>query len=68
MYLGLESEAGELVERSEGRDQIPRQIGQAGRGARSTWLQEKIKAGAKLEDFAVQRTVASRKASRRAKR
>ena len=44
----------------------------AGRGAHPVWLREKIKAGAKLEDFAVQKTVASRKVSikkrRRAKR
>jgi hypothetical protein len=37
----------------------------AGRGARPVWLREKLKAGAKLEDFAVQKTVASRKASPR---
>ena len=37
----------------------------AGRGAQPIWLREKLKAGAKLEDFAVQKTVASRKASRR---
>ena len=47
----------------------------AGRGARPVWLREKLKAGAKLEDFAVDKTTASRKASpkkskkrRRAKR
>jgi DNA-binding protein H-NS len=34
----------------------------AGRGAQPVWLREKLKAGAKLEDFAV-KTVASRKAS-----
>jgi hypothetical protein len=37
----------------------------AGRGARPVWLREKLKAGAKLEDFAVQKTAASRKASPR---
>ena len=37
----------------------------AGRGAQPIWLREKLKAGAKLEDFAVQKTVASRKASPR---
>jgi DNA-binding protein H-NS len=37
----------------------------AGRGAHPVWLREKIKAGAKLDDFAVQKTVASRKASPR---
>jgi DNA-binding protein H-NS len=46
----------------------------AGRGAQPIWLREKLKAGAKLEDFAVQETMGSRKASprkskkRRAKR
>jgi DNA-binding protein H-NS len=35
----------------------------AGRGAQPIWLREKLKAGAKLEDFAVQKTLASRKAS-----
>ena len=36
----------------------------AGRGAQPVWLREKLKAGAKLEDFAVQKTAAaSRKAS-----
>jgi DNA-binding protein H-NS len=37
----------------------------AGRGAHPVWLREKLKAGAKLEDFAVQKAVASRKASPR---
>jgi DNA-binding protein H-NS len=44
----------------------------AGRGAQPVWLREKLKAGAKLEDFSVHKTAASRKASpkkrRRAKR
>src|SRR5262245_31920433 len=44
----------------------------AGRGAQPVWLREKLRAGAKLEDFAVRKTAASRKASfkkrRRAKR
>src|SRR6516164_8093807 len=44
----------------------------AGRGAQPVWLREKLKAGAKLEDFAVHKTAAFRKASpkkrRRAKR
>ena len=35
----------------------------AGRGAQPVWLREKLKAGAKLEDFAVHKSVASRKAS-----
>jgi hypothetical protein len=35
----------------------------AGRGAQPVWLREKLKAGAKLEDFAVQKAAASRKAS-----
>jgi DNA-binding protein H-NS len=37
----------------------------AGRGAQPVWLREKLKAGAKLEDFAVQKTAASGKASPR---
>jgi DNA-binding protein H-NS len=37
----------------------------AGRGAQPVWLRERLKAGAKLEDFAVQKTVVSRKASPR---
>jgi DNA-binding protein H-NS len=37
----------------------------AGRGAQPVWLREKLKAGTKLEDFAVQKTAASRKASLR---
>jgi len=44
----------------------------AGRRAQPVWLREKLKAGAKLEDFAVHKTATSRKASpkkrRRAKR
>jgi DNA-binding protein H-NS len=44
----------------------------AGRGAQPVWLREKLKAGAKLEDFAFHKTAASRKGSfkkrRRAKR
>jgi DNA-binding protein H-NS len=47
----------------------------AGRRAQPVWLREKLKAGAKLEDFAVHKTAAFRKASpkksrkrRRAKR
>src|SRR4029453_14851793 len=35
----------------------------AGRGAQPVWLREKLKAGAKLENFAIQKTAASRKAS-----
>jgi DNA-binding protein H-NS len=37
----------------------------AGRGAQPVWLREKLKAGAKLEAFAVEKTAASRKASPR---
>ena len=37
----------------------------AGRGALPVWLREKLKAGAKLEDFGVERTTAARKASPR---
>src|SRR5262245_41663695 len=40
----------------------------AGRGAQPVWLREKLKAGAKLEDFAVQKTAAARKASPRKRR
>jgi DNA-binding protein H-NS len=41
----------------------------AGRGAQPVWLREKLKAGAKLEDFAVEKAVASRKtASRKTKK
>jgi len=44
----------------------------AGRGTQPTWLREKLKAGAKLGDFAVHKTAGSRKVSpkkrRRAKR
>lgn len=37
----------------------------AGRGAQPIWLREKLKAGSKLEDFAVQEAAASRKTSPR---
>jgi DNA-binding protein H-NS len=37
----------------------------AGRGAQPVWLREKLKAGAKLEDFAVQKAAASRKSPSR---
>jgi hypothetical protein len=37
----------------------------AGRGAQPVWLREKLKAGAKLEDFAVEKTAAARKSSPR---
>ena len=42
----------------------------AGRGAMPVWLREKIKAGAKLQDFVVDKRISSRKAKnrRRAKR
>ena len=41
----------------------------AGRGAMPVWLRDKIKAGAKLEDFAVDRTRAKgRKKRRKTKR
>jgi DNA-binding protein H-NS len=35
----------------------------AGRGAQPVWLRKQLQGGAKLEDFAVNRSVASRKAS-----
>ena len=37
----------------------------AGRGAQPVWLREQLKAGSKLEDFAVQKTAASRSGSPR---
>jgi DNA-binding protein H-NS len=40
----------------------------AGRGAQPVWLREKLKAGAKLEDFAVHKTAAFRKASPKKRR
>jgi DNA-binding protein H-NS len=40
----------------------------AGRGAQPVWLREKLKAGAKLEDFAVQKTVASSRESKKQRR
>ena len=40
----------------------------AGRGAQPVWLREKLKAGAQLEDFAAQKTAATRKVSPRKKK
>ena len=40
----------------------------AGRGAQPRWLREKLKAGAKLDDFAVHKTPKKSKKHRRAKR
>ena len=40
----------------------------AGRGAQPRWLRDKLKAGAKLEDFAVHKTAAFRKASSKKRR
>src|ERR1700730_13606252 len=40
----------------------------ARRGAQPTWLRDKLKAGAKLEDFAVHRGVGSRKKSKKRRR
>jgi DNA-binding protein H-NS len=40
----------------------------AGRGVRPIWLREKLKAGAKLEDFAVQKSVAARKPFKKSKK
>jgi len=37
----------------------------AGRGVQPVWLREKLKGGAKLEDFAVQKSAGSKKKSRR---
>jgi DNA-binding protein H-NS len=40
----------------------------AGRGAQPVWLRDKLKAGANLEDFAVDKGVGSRKKSKRRRR
>jgi DNA-binding protein H-NS len=40
----------------------------AGRGATPIWLRDKLKAGAKLEAFAVHKNVASRKRSKKRRR
>ena len=40
----------------------------AGRGAQPVWLRYKLKAGAKLEDFAVDKGVGSRKKSKKRRR
>src|SRR6266566_8185627 len=40
----------------------------AGRGAHPVWLRDKLKAGAKLEDFAVDKGVGSRKKSKKRRR
>jgi DNA-binding protein H-NS len=40
----------------------------AGRGAQPIWLREKLKGGAKLEDFAVHKNVTSRKKSKKRRR
>ena len=40
----------------------------AGRGAQPVWLRERLKAGAKLEDFAVHKSPKKSKKRRRAKR
>jgi DNA-binding protein H-NS len=40
----------------------------AGRGAQPVWLRDKLKAGAKLEDFAIHKGVASRKKSKKRRR
>ena len=37
----------------------------AGRGATPVWLREKLKAGAKLEDFAVEKTAKKRRAKKK---
>jgi DNA-binding protein H-NS len=67
--LGGEVGSGRLVRRSgmKGR-KVPIKYRDkegntwAGRGAQPVWLREKLKAGTKLEDFAVQKTAAARKA------
>ena len=40
----------------------------AGRGAQPVWLREKLKAGAKLEDFAVQKTFARKSSPKKSKK
>jgi DNA-binding protein H-NS len=40
----------------------------AGRGAQPVWLREKLKAGAKLEDFAAEKTAARKASPRKAKK
>jgi DNA-binding protein H-NS len=40
----------------------------AGRGAQPIWLRDKLKAGAKLDDFAVNKTRTARKKSKRRRR
>jgi DNA-binding protein H-NS len=40
----------------------------AGRGAQPVWLREKLKAGAKLEDFAVQKTAAAQGKAKKRRR
>jgi DNA-binding protein H-NS len=40
----------------------------AGRGAQPVWLREKLKAGANLEDFAVEKGMASRKKTKKRRR
>jgi len=40
----------------------------AGRGAQPVWLREKLKAGAKLEDFAVDKALARKRKKRRRKK
>src|SRR5947209_19439056 len=40
----------------------------AGRGAQPVWLREKLKAGAKVEDFAVDKGVGSRNKSKKRRR
>ena len=40
----------------------------AGRGAQPVWLREKLKGGAKLEDFAVHKTASSKASSKKRRR
>jgi DNA-binding protein H-NS len=40
----------------------------AGRGAQPVWLRDKLKAGAKLEDFVVHKSLGSRKKSKKRRR
>jgi DNA-binding protein H-NS len=50
------------VERTDGADQISRQGRQhLGRGATPRWLREKLKVGAKLDDFLIQPSARKRR-------
>ena len=48
--------------------ELESQLSRLGRGAQPVWLRDKLKAGAKLEDFAVHKGVGSRKKSKKRRR